>query len=81
MLVFLRLPETAVGCVDPTGGVIMADKALRCVQVRPALCRPQTLEPFRCLRTKLCAQKIINGCSKFTNFSRKVQKIKGPMIY
>ena len=30
---YYRLADTARGCYDPTGGVIMADKALRCVQV------------------------------------------------
>ena len=32
-ILYYRLADTARGCYDPTGGVIMADKALRCVQV------------------------------------------------
>jgi hypothetical protein len=28
-----RFGEDAIGCLDPSGGIIMADKALRAVQV------------------------------------------------
>jgi hypothetical protein len=29
-----RFGEDAIGCLDPSGGIIMADKALRAVQVK-----------------------------------------------
>ena len=31
---YLDMGDTPLGCVDPDGGVILADKALRAVQVR-----------------------------------------------
>ena len=31
---YLTLEDSVEGCFDPTGGVLMADKALRAVQVR-----------------------------------------------
>ena len=30
---YLRMGNTGAGCLDPTAGVIMADKAVRAVQV------------------------------------------------
>jgi len=30
---FSRLGKSALGCYDPSGGVIFADKALKCIQV------------------------------------------------
>ena len=30
----LRMDDSVEGCFDPTGGVLMADKALKAIQVR-----------------------------------------------